>query len=148
MITAKPTFNSIFSMTAFLVLMFAAFGYTAYVYFNEQNAGMFIYFSMIFSGGLAFGLLIKFLWNWKIVEIAKEKFIVKYPFRFQSLQYNGKQLMKWSETTIKTWGGQYSELAIKFEDNKKVSISRQEHTDYEKSRNYLMKKFKSKKSTS
>lgn len=145
MIIAKPTFNAVFSMTAFLVLVFAGFIYTSYEYlFNDSNS-LYVYFAMIFTGGLGFGLLIKFLWNWKSLTIAKERFQIKYPFRFINRIYNGKQLVQWTETTIKTFGGQYSELALHFDDKRKITISKQEHTDYDKSKNYLLKKFKSKR---
>ncbi len=145
MIVARPTFNAVFSMSAFLILVFAGFSYTSYEYFFKESDSLFIYFAMIFSGGLGFGLLIKFLWNWKSITIAKEKFQINYPFRFTSRLYSGKQLIQWTETTIKTFGGQYSELALFFDDKKKITMSKQEHTDYDKSKKYLLKKFKSKR---
>lgn len=144
MIVAKPKFNSVFSIAVFLILVFAAFAYTAYEFFVRSSSSLYVYFGMVFSGALGLGLLLKLLWNWKTVTIAKERFEVHYPFRFKKMVLAGKNLRTWEEINIKTWGGQYAELTLLFDNKKKITLSKQEHTDYAKAINYLVKKFKQK----
>jgi hypothetical protein len=94
------------------------------------------------SGALGFSILLKYLWNLKTISIGKEKFEISYPVRFKKVLLSGKQIVKWNEVKIKTWGGNYAELTIQFADGKKLNLSQQEHTDYDKTINYLIKKYK------
>jgi hypothetical protein len=140
MIVVKPKVNTLFSIGMFLILIFSFFGVMINQYLRYTHPPLYISILMTTSGALGFAILLKYLWNLKTISIGKERFEVNYPLRFQKKTLAGKELTRWEEVKIKTWGGNYAELTIQFEGGKKLNLSQQEHTDYDKTINYLTKK--------
>ncbi|MEM8895588.1 MAG: hypothetical protein AAGC88_13485 [Bacteroidota bacterium] len=142
MIVVRPKVNTLFSIGVFLILIFSFFGVMVNQYLSYNRPPLYVSLLMVTSGALGFAILLKYLWNLKTISIGKEKFEVKYPVRFRTVTYSGKQMTRWKEEKIKTWGGNYAELSIHFEADKKLDLSQQEHTDYDKTINYLTKKYR------
>jgi hypothetical protein len=142
MIVIKPKINTLFSIGVFLILMFSLFGVMVNQYVSYTRPPLYITLLMVGSGALGFSILLKYLWNLKSISIGKEKFEIYYPIRFKRVLFSGKNIVKWNEVKLKTWGGNYSEITIHFTDGKKLNLSQQEHTDYDKTINYLIKKYK------
>ena len=142
MIVVKPKINTLFSIGVFLIIVFGLFGLMVNQYVSYTRPPLYITLLMVGSGALGFSILLKYLWNLKTITIGKERFEISYPIRFKKVLFSGKNIIKWSEVKIKTWGGNYAELTIQFADSKKINLSQQEHTDYDKTVNYLIKKYK------
>ncbi len=142
MIVVRPKVNTLFSIGVFLILIFSFFGVMINQYLSYTRPPLYISLLMVTSGALGFAILIKYLWNLKTISIGKERFEVRYPVRFRKIIYSGKEIIKWQEVKIKTWGGNYAELSIHFNADKKLDLSQQEHTEYDKTINYLNKKYK------
>lgn len=146
MIVVKPKINTLFSIGVFLVIVLGLFIVMVNQYISYTRPPLYITLLMVGSGALGFSILLKYLWNLKTIAIGKEKFEISYPIRFKKVLFSGKDIVKWREVKIKTWGGNYAELTISFNDGKKINLSQQEHTDYDKTINYLLKKYKKFKS--
>lgn len=142
MIVVKPKINTLFSIGVFLIIVFSLFIVMVNQYLSYTRPPLYITLIMAGSGALGFSILLKYLWNLKTIAIGKEKFEINYPIRFKKVLFSGKDIVKWNEVKIKTWGGNYAELTIQFADGKKLNLSQQEHTDYDKTINYLIKKYK------
>ncbi len=142
MIVVRPKINTLFSIGIFLIIVFSLFGVMVNQYISYTQPPLYISLLMAGSGALGFSILLKYLWNLKTISIGKERFEIHYPVRFKNVTHSGKNMVKWSEVKIKTWGGNYSELSVHFDDGKKINLSQQEHTDYDKTINYLIKKYK------
>lgn len=142
MISAKPKANTLFSIGIFLSIAYGATIYFAIDISQSNDPEIFTYLLLYAIGSIAVAVTLKTLWGVKIVTINKEKFDVQYPFRFKKMKFSGKDLAYWSTESIKTYGGIYEEMILVTNEGKKISLSKQEHSDYDKTRQYMLKKFK------
>jgi hypothetical protein len=141
MIVIKPKLNTVFSLVIFISIMIVLSAFMGWQYYMSKRPEYYQFLIMVFSGTFGIALLIKFLWNWKKLEVGKGKFQVDYTFRFKKNTLSGKDLNFWREEVVKTWGGSYSEIDLFFNEKKKVNLSLQEHDGYIKLRQYLEKNY-------
>jgi hypothetical protein len=140
MIQSRPKVSTLFSIGVFLLIAYTVFFYSMYSISTDYETWKLV---LIFtSGPIAIAVSLKTLWGLKQIDITKERFSIKYPFRFSTYQFIGKDIESWELDKIKTYGGEYEELIWHTKAGKKYSISKQEHTDYDKTLNYMLKKFK------
>jgi len=142
MIQSRPKVSTLFSIGVFLIIAYAVF---IYAFLNISQNDSYNTWSLILtytSGPIAIAITLKTFWGIKLIEISKEKFTIKYPFRFSVKKFTGKEIESWELDKIKTYGGAYEELIWYTKSGKKYSISKQEHTEYDKALNYMNKKFK------
>ena len=141
MIVSKPKIGTLFSVGIFILM---AFGLFIYGMFRIQSATdrSWWYVLIYTSGPIGLIVLIKILFSLKTLKIGKEKFEVKFPFKFVKYTFGGKDIDHWFHTSIKTYGGLYEELTIKLTSGKQLALSKQENTEYDKTLMYLKKKFK------
>lgn len=85
-------------------------------------------------------VLIKVLLGYKVTTIGKGHIEVTYPVRFKKENHMIKDITQWKEETIKTASGVYNQLEVNFNDNKKLTLSKQEHNAYDRILSYLSKK--------
>lgn len=142
MINAKPKPNTLVSIGIFLVIAYGVAIYTFIGMLDASDIGMMSYLLFYTSGPIAVVVTLKTAWGYKTVKISKERFNVKYPFRFKEVKFSGKELERWKVSSIKTLGGVYDEMELITKTGVKISLSRQEHSDYDKAYNYMIKKFK------
>lgn len=142
MINARPKTSTLFSIIVFLIIVFGAFAYALMQFLSDTKGSMFILILMYSSGPIGIAVLLKTVWGIKIVKITKERFEIRYPFRLQKFRFTGKDIQSWHIETIKTFGGKYEEMTVNMNTNRKITLSKQEHTDYDKARKYMEKKFK------
>lgn len=140
MIQARPKISTLFSISIFLIIAYAVFFYT--LLGQNGSYGIWSLIIIFSSGPIAIAVTLKTFWGVKLINITKEKFTIKYPFRFSERVFSGKDLDSWKLDKIKTYGGEYEELIWITKSGKKYSISKQEHTEYDKALNYTIKKFK------
>lgn len=141
MIVSKPKIGTLFSVGLFI---FIAFGIFIYCIVQIQSATERLWwFILIYtSGPIGLLVLLKILFSLKTIKVSKEKFEARFPFKFKKISFTGKDIDHWFHTSIKTYGGQYEELTIKLLSGKQLVMSKQENTEYDKTLNYLKKKFK------
>ena len=139
MIVSKPRTNALFALTVFIIisLTLAYAGIQGPI--ESGTWKWYNYIAVYFFGPLALIIGIRMLLNFKLIYIGKDKFEIKYPFRFVFRKYSLKQLNSWSEKQVKTGKKIFRELEIKF-DGRVIKISNQENTSYSEVFNYLKKK--------
>jgi len=126
------------------VLAFVALGYLV-VYISGGGQGSVVHWVLVVAvAAIALGISIKFLGGYKMVEMAKDKIKVRYPFRFTRAHYAIKEVAAWQETVIKTKSGTFKQVSIQFENGKRLQLSDQENTNYGKVKGYLLQKCKRK----
>ncbi len=140
MIIAKPKKSTLFSIAAFLVLTLTAIAYTANSAIHDEVWSWYHYLVFVVLSPIALGILLRTLFNYKVVRIGKGKAMVRYPLRLRRYELSFKELKDWKETKIKTGSGMYRELEVSFDNGKQFTISLQEHSDYHKAINYMKKK--------
>lgn len=141
MIISKPKIGTLFSVGLFIALAFGLFSY-GLMQIQTATDRIWWYVMVYTSGPIGLLVLLKILFTFKTIKVSKEKFEIRYPFKFQKYTFTGKEINHWSNTTIKTYGGLYEELTIALSSGKKLSLSKQENTAYDKVLNYMKKKFK------
>lgn len=140
MIIAKPKLGTLFSLGIFVVISLGVAIYTASLMWGSLNIPWYQYLIVIILFPLSLGLTARIILGYRIIEIGKERFDIYFPTRFSRKSYRLKEIEYWKETKVKTATGLYREVEIRFEDNKQVTLSYQEHSDYDKVIKYLKKK--------
>lgn len=141
MIISKPKKSTLFSVTIFITI---AFGAAIYGAINAIDAEIKTWWYVLSytSGPIGLIVLIKILTGLKTLSVSKEKFNLKIPFKFTNIKFNGKEIEKWSHTSVKTYGGQYEEVIWRLNTGKEFSISKQENTEFDRILTYMLKKYK------
>lgn len=142
MVNSKPKVSTLFSVGIFLAIAFGVFIYSLVNFLSSAIPSTMTLILIIATGPIALVITLKTLLGVKFIEINKEKFSVNYPFRFKKIKFSGKDIASWKIDQIKTLGGLYEELIWKLKSGKQYSMSKQEHTEFDKARNYMTKKFK------
>lgn len=140
MIVARPKASTLFSLGAFVLACLAIGGTTLYYVVVEGDRAWYQLILIAVLIPLGIGLLLRLALGYKIVRIGKEVIEIYYPSRWKTLRYKLKEVVNWTETQIKTAGGQYKEMEVHFTDNKKLTLSMQEHTSYPEVLRYMKKK--------
>ena len=144
MIVARPKTNTLFSISIFVAAAFALFVY-GMTELRKPEAS-YMWFILVYSTGpIGLVVLIKVLLGWKIVRIGKDKLEINFPFKFSRKKLDGKEIMGWKKNTIKTFGGVYEEIICEFNSGDSFTLSRQEHTEFDKTLKYMSKKYKKQK---
>lgn len=141
MIVCKPKAGTYISIAIFETVAGAL---SLFIYYQLPRMGSWKWLGRLLVPvllGIMLAILIKVVWSLKVVRVGKEKFEVRYPVRRKQVTYSGKNLSRWKEESIKTAGGVYKELSMTFAGGKTISVSQQEHTNYEQLRKYLVQKF-------
>lgn len=141
MIISKPKLSTLFSVSIFIIIAFGIAIYSAINIISAENKTLW-YALTYTSGPIGLVVLIKILTGLKTLSVSKEKFNLNAPFKFSNMKFHGKEIEKWSYTSVKTYGGQYEEVIWKLNSGKKFSISKQENTEFDKVLTYMRKKYK------
>lgn len=147
MIISKPKTSTLTSIGLFLLLVFGLAGATIISIKNSAVAYWYHYLFLAILLPLGIGLLIKMIISYKVVLIGKGKMHVRYPARFSQKTHRINNIKQWQEVRIKAVSGVYQQLEITFNDNNKLTLSKQEHTFYDQVLSYLHQKAAKKKIT-
>ncbi len=136
MIVCKPKPAIQFVLFALLAVAYGiSFLLIGYVAQGKQSIWLF--------GGLLISLVITILFTirvligQKILLVDKGKITIKYLFRTYS--FDSQSITAWEEIEIKTFNNQVFKQIDLILGNQKVSVSQQEHTDYDKLLQFLKK---------
>jgi len=141
MIISKPKISTLFSVGIFVVIAFGLAIYGGVNAVSSDNKTLWYALTYI-AGSIGLIVLIKILTGLKTLSVSKEKFNLKIPFKFLNIKFLGKEIEKWSHSSIKTYGGQYEEIILRLNSGKEYSISKQENTEFDRVLTYMRKKYK------
>lgn len=144
MIVLRPKASTLFSLSLFtsFCLVAGAVGITHYLLNDSLAWYDYIFIGLLLPLGII--LLLRLIFNYYSVRIGKERITVIHPTRFTERNYSLTDIDYWTEKQIKTPSGLYKEVEIRFSDQRKVSLSLQEHKGYPEALSYLKKKCKNK----
>lgn len=140
MIVAKPKISTLFSLGIFVALCLAISGYAIGHMLSGKTILWYHYTLGIIFFPIGLGLLLRMLLGYRVIRVGKERFEVHFPSRFTRRTYKLKDIQEWKETAVKTVSGTFKEIEVLFNDQKKITVSIQEHTDYKPLLKYLQKK--------
>jgi hypothetical protein len=145
MIVSKPKISTLISLGIFLALVFGVLIYNFLQYYASGYQSVLNLLLMAVLTPIGIGILIKILVGYRIIAIGKNKINIRFPLRFINYDVRLNEISKWKETRIKTFSSWYHELEIQSSSGKKIKLSKQEHTEYDRVLNYLGKKCRNKK---
>ena len=140
MIIVKPKGSTLTSLTLFIILIGALVIATFTSINRSDSIYWYHYLFLVILIPLGVGVLIKVIFSYKIISIGKEKISWRIPALFKNESYTLKDLKNWQEITIKTTTGVFQQLEIKFDNDHQLTLSRQEHTNYDDVLMYLKQK--------
>lgn len=140
MIVSRPKVHTLFSLGAFLVIVYSILGYTLYHFLQAESRAIYQYLILIILTPIALAINFKMFWGYKIVRLGGNLMEVVYPTRFRKTRLKLKEIDSWKETVIKTKRGPFREIAVTYNQNKKVKVTNQENTHYDQVVSYLQKK--------
>lgn len=140
MIIVKPKLGTLFSLGIFVVACLSLAGYGGSIIFQNKSPEWYHYVLLLGFGPVGVGLLMRMIFKYKVVSIGKGTIEIRFPSQFKKRSYKVNNIIKWSETAIKTAGGKYKEVELLFDDKRKLNFSMQEHANYPQAINYLKKK--------
>jgi len=140
MLTSKPKFQSLFSITVF-VISCLVIGAVMLINYNEEFWQQ-VLIAFLLPLGLILG--VRTLWQYKIIRFGQNRIELSYPVRFKKMTIPIKSLDSWTEEKVKTMGSLFQEITLKT-GGKKARFSNQEFTNYQKAKSYLEKKAGKKK---
>jgi hypothetical protein len=138
MIVSKPKSQALFAIGVFVIICLALGGYNLKLII-EGSTWFFNWIMAIVFLLVALVLILRQIFNYKIISLGNEKVQVWYPMRFHTIRGNLKDMEFWEETIIQTKTGIFKQLEIRF-PQRSIKLSIQENTNYLESVNYLKKK--------
>jgi hypothetical protein len=138
MIVSKPKSQALFAIGVFVLICLSLGGYNL-VLLIKGSSWWFNWLMAIVFLTVGVTLLLRQLFNYKIISLGNEKVQVWYPLRFKTVRGNLKDMEFWEETIIQTKTGIFKQLEIKF-PQRTIKLSIQENTSYKEAIGYLKKK--------
>ncbi len=146
MITSKPPVSTITSFTLFLIVTVVVIGMNVYTLLLLPSPAWYHYAIIGILLPIGGFVLYKIFIRYQIVRLGNNRVEVRFPVLRQERKYTLEQIQFWFENQVKTGKNSvYKELVIKFSDDKKVTLSPKESTEYEKVVQYLKQKVAKKK---
>ena len=112
MVVSKPKSQALFAIGGFVTICFMLGGYNLKLLI-EGSTWFFNWLMAIVFLLIGFILLLRQLFNYKIISIGNEKVQVWYPLRFRTIRGNLRDIDFWEETIIQTKTGIFKQLEIK-----------------------------------
>jgi hypothetical protein len=144
MIVSKPITTTVVSFVLFLVITFVVMGMNIYAitiqgaWYNYLVLGLLV--------PIAGFVIYKIFLRYKVISLGNNQIEISFPVLRQSHKYKLESVQFWVENQVKTGKNSvFKELAIKFDDGRKVSISPKEATEYERTLQYLKQKLPKKR---
>lgn len=143
MIVSKPKSKALFAIGVFVLICFGLGGYN-FTLIAKGSTWVFNYLMAIIFLLIAHILLLRQMFNYKIISIGNNKIQVWYPLRFQTIRAPLRDMEYWEETIIQTKTGVFKQLEIVY-PKRTIKMSIQENSHYQEAVNYLKKKFAQKR---
>jgi hypothetical protein len=141
MIVSKPKVSTLFSLSMFLLITYAALFYTALALINADNKPWYLYLLVAILAPVALIVTAKVVLSFKIIRIGQGLIKVSYSLSFRKKEYQQQDLQSWQETVINTKSGVYKELRLNFPGKAKVTLSNHENESYEEILKHMNKRY-------
>lgn len=138
MIVSKQKKKALFSIGVFILISIGLGGYNLGLIIKGSN-WFFNYIMAIVFLSIAAVLLLRQLFNYKVISIGKDKIQIWYPLRFRTFRSPLSSVVEWEETIIQTKTGVFKQLDVRL-PNRTIKMSIQENSNYQESVNYFKKK--------
>lgn len=145
MIISKPKVSTLFSLSIFLILAYGLSVYLLLRVLGSSNPSFWITIGMGVSVGVALAVTFKVITGYKELHVSKNRIDVYAIFSLFKRRYYFKELLSWEETVIKTATGYFKELTLKFKAGRKVKLTLQENSNYEKVKAFMHRNFSRKR---
>ncbi|MFZ1806319.1 MAG: hypothetical protein WAU36_03800 [Cyclobacteriaceae bacterium] len=146
MTVSKPLNGTLFSFGLFIVISFVLVGMSLIEFISDQEPAWYTYLVLIILTPLSLFLTYRIFINYKVIELGKEKIVVKYPVKTTKKHYPLDRVTYWRESIVKTGkNSTFKELKIVFDDQFKLNLGLREYSNYSKVQSYLTKKLSQKK---
>ena len=132
MIVAKPKFNTFFALGVFLLLVYGVIAYMIYDIISSEAVSVWLYILLILVAGIALTVSIKFISSYKVIGLEKNRVDISMLFGLIRKRLYFKDLQGWSEERVKTSNGIFKQLSANFINKNSMSLSNQEHDNYDK----------------
>jgi hypothetical protein len=141
MIVSKPQTSTITSFVFFLLITCIVLGMNAWAITQTARPAWYNYAVIGLLAPIGLFVLYKIFIRYKVIRLGNNQIEVSFPVLKQNKTYKLAEVQFWFENQVKTGKKSvYRELAIKFEDGKKISLSPKESTEYERALQYLKQK--------
>jgi hypothetical protein len=143
-IVSKPRASTVTSFVFFLTITFVVIGMN--IYSILQSPAWYNYLTIGLLAPIGGFVFYKIFLRYKVVSLGNNQIEVNFPVLRQRKNYKLEFVEFWFENQVKTGKNSiYKELAIKFEDGKKITLSPKESTEYDRVIQYLKQKLAKKK---
>jgi len=137
MLVSKPKINALFAIGVFAVICLSLSLVNLNIIF-QGGSRWYNYLIVLTVLPMALVIIVRQLINYKVISAGTNSIKVVYPFMKKSFSITLKDLVSREETVIKTKNGHFKELTL-LSDRRRLKLSIQENTNYEKIKNYLIK---------
>lgn len=141
MIVSKPKVSTLFSLSIFLILSYGLSVYLLLKIVESPAPSFWATMGLGISAGVALAVTFKVVTGYKELYVNKNRVDVHFIFNLFKKRYYFKELMSWEETVIKTGSGYFKELTLKFKSGRKVKLTLQENSNYEKVKAFMLRNF-------
>lgn len=138
MIVSKPKSKALFAIGVFVTICFGLGGYN-FMLIAQGSTWFFNYIMAFMFLIIAHVLMLRQMFNYKIISIGDNKIQVWYPLRFKTIRAPLDEMEYWEETIIQTKTGVFKQLEVVY-PTRKIKMSIQENSKYQEAINYLKKK--------
>ena len=138
MIVSKPKSKALFAIGVFVTICFGLGGYN-FMLIAQGSTWFFNYIMAFVFLIIAHVLMLRQMFNYKIISIGENKIQVWYPLRFRTIRAPLDEMEYWEETIIQTKTGVFKQLEVVY-PTRKIKMSIQENSKYQEAINYLKKK--------
>ena len=138
MIVSKPKKQALFAIGVFTLICFGLGGYN-FMLISQGSSWFFNYLMAIVFLLIAHVLMLRLMFNYKIISIGDNKIQVWYPLRFRTIRAPLKEMEHWEETIIQTKTGVFKQLEVVY-PTRTIKMSIQENSRYQEAVDYLKKK--------
>ncbi len=143
MIQSRPRSNALFAVGLFIILTLAVDGWILAGLITDPSS-YFMAKLILVPTLLVIGIIVasKSYFSAMTLTLGNDRLTYQYPFGPKK-KHKISEVAAWEETVIKRKSSTYKRLTIRLTGGKKLHLSNQENSDYDKVLKYLKKKVKS-----
>lgn len=133
MTVCRPKPSTLFALSAFIILVSAICVFLAFPLLKGNDLPLWRLVLLVLLSIVPLALLFRMFWSYKRIEVRKDRIRVAYPLR-PGGSWEGKyrEVSGWKEERVQASGNEYREILVAFESGKKIKVSLQEYTNYQK----------------
>ncbi len=141
MIVSKPRANTLISFIFFLIITIAVLALNISSIVTTATPAWYNYATIALLAPVGLFVLYRIFIRYKIISAGNNGLEIRFPVMGRKRRYPIEEVVSWRENAVRTGKNSvYRELEVLFADQKKLTLGNQEHTEYDKLLQYLVKK--------